>query len=161
MIPAAIDELKGSIRSQRLSLTQHRLQLAQEASKLHELDRQVIERSIQILEQTIHGSVARGARAKADYLALVAEGMSKKVSLQNGQLLSQIYSPIFQEALANKSRELESQRSLTKRRLREVEERLEEYKNAKGMDDVVKEYAEVLKETEKVREDIARIEKAR
>lgn len=158
-LTSIIKTLKGSISAKQAKLHESRLVLAQEASKLHELHRQVVERSIRILEQTIHGSVARGVKAKADYLAVVAEGMSKKIELQRGQILSQLYTPAFQEALQMKLGELQEASRLAKRKVREAEERLEDYEKVQGMSGLAHEYAEVLKETEKVRSEIARLEK--
>ena len=106
----------------------------------------------------MHGSVARGAKAKADYLAVVVEGMSKKLSLQHGQLLSQLYSSDVQEVLKAKSEDLDRDVKSTKRKVREAEERLEQYREAGGMLGVAREYAEILKETEKVKAEISRLE---
>lgn len=116
-----------------------------------------METSIRILEQTIHGSVARGTKAKAEYLATVAEGMSKKLHLQHGQLVLQVYSSDVQEALKAKSDTLESQKRAVKRQVREAEEKLEEYRKAAGMKGMALEYAEVLRETERVESEIERL----
>lgn len=158
-LAASIKRHKDSLSTSQSTLTTSRLSLAQEVSKLQDLYRQVIERSIRILEQIIHGSVARGAKTKADYLALVAEGMSKKVSLQHGQLLAQLYSPAFQEALENRLHELQDENRSVNRRVREAEERLDEYRKTSGMDSLAQEYADVLKEIEKVKGDIVRLGK--
>lgn len=160
-LSTTIKALKSSVSTDQAKLHDSRLVLAQEASRLHELHRQVIERSIRILEQTIHGSVARGVKAKADYLAMVAEGMNKKIELQRGQLLSQLFTPAFQEALQTKLDELQEANRLAKRKVREAEERLEDYEKVQGMSNLAQEYAEVLKETDKVRSEIARLEKGR
>lgn len=160
-LSATLKSLKDSISADQMKLHESRLTLAQEATKLHEVHRQVIERSIRILEQTIHGSVARGVKAKADYLALVAEGMNKKIELQHGQLLSQLYTPAFQQALQAKFDELQEASRLAKRRVREAEDKLGDYKKVQGMGSLAQEHAEVLKETEKVQSEIARLEKGR
>ena len=149
--------MKEDIARSRSTAGKDRLSLALEATKLHELYRTVIETSIRLLEQTIHGSVARGVKAKADYLALVAEGMSKKLSLQHGQLMSQLYSPDLQEALVRRLGELQAEHGATKRRVWEAEGKMEEYRRAGGMESVAREYAEILKETDKVKADIARL----
>ena len=44
---------------------------------LHELYKQIFATSIRLLEQTIHGSVSRASKAKAEYLAAVAEGIKR------------------------------------------------------------------------------------
>lgn len=40
----------------------------------------VMERTIQILERTKHGSLARASKARAEHLATVAEGVLGKVT---------------------------------------------------------------------------------
>ena len=160
-IPKTVSQLKNSISTSHSSLAGSRLALAKEAIKLHNLYRRVLETSINILEQTIHGSVARGAKAKADYLALVAEGMSKKLSLQHGQLMSQLYSPEVQEALGVKLEDLRVESLSVKRKVRECEEKLEEYRSVGGMEGLAWEYAEVLEESERVRGEIERVGGAR
>lgn len=160
-LTANIRTMKSSVSTSQMKLHESRLALAQEASKLHDLHRQVIERSIRILEQTIHGGVARGAKAKTDYLALVAEGMDKKVNLQRSQLLAQVMSPVFQETLEARLVELQESNRSAKRKVRDAEEKLEEYKKVQGMNVLAQEYADLLKETEKVQSDIDRLEKVK
>lgn len=160
-LTAIVKTLKTSVSTDQAKLHDSRLALAQETTKLHDLYRKAIERSIRILEQTIHGSVARGAKAKADYLASVAEGMDKKIGLQRAQLLSQINSPVFQEALQKKLLELQESKRSAKRKAMEAEERLEDYRKVQGMGSLAQEFADLLKETEKVRSEIARLQGAK
>lgn len=157
-MPRAVENLKTDIQTSHSRLAQLRLGLAEEVQALHALYRQVLETSIRILEQTIHGSVARGTKAKADYLAIMAEGMSKKLSLQHSQLLQQVYSAEVQDALKTKAAALREESMVLRRKIREAEEKLEEYRRAKGVQGMVREYAEILKETAKVREEVARLE---
>ena len=158
-LPAAIQDLKTSISNSRSIVGKSRLTLVQKASTLHDLYRQAIERSIRILGQTIHGSVARGTKAEVDYLAMVAEGMNKKLSLQHGQLMSQLYSPDVQDALREKYGTLERDSKKAKRKVREAEGKLDDYRKAGGMKNMAQEYADILKEAEKTRAEIARLER--
>ena len=158
VLPASANNLKESIATSRSNVAASRLSLAQEATTLHDLYRQAIHSSIRILEQTIHGSVARGTKAKADYLALVAEGMNKKLSVQHGQFMSQFYSSDVQKALHAKRDGLENESKVTKRRIREAGEKLAEYKKAGGMEKMAEDYAEILKESERVRAEIGRLQ---
>ena len=157
-LPKTVKTLKSYIAISRAKTFESRLSLAQETSKMHGVYRQIIKTSIRVLEQTIHGSVARGTKAKADYLAVVAESMSKKLQLQDAQLMTQLYSSDIREALQTKQQELESESRITKRKVREAEEKLEEYEKAGGMQGMAQEYAEVLKETERVKAEIERLE---
>lgn len=153
-----ISELKDSRRDSEDRLATSSLRLATEAAAVHTLNRQAIQQSIAILEQTLHGSVAMGSKAKAEYLATVAEGMSKKTSLQQHQLNSQLYSPEMQEVLKAKAEELEGKSRAVKRKIREAEERLEGYRNAKGMEGLAREYADVVAESERIKGEIERLE---
>lgn len=153
-LASRIENLQTSVDTARSGTTTCRLSLTQEATKLHDLYRQIIEASIRILEQTIHGSVARGTKAKADYLATVAEGMNKKLGVQYGQLMSQLYSSNVQEALASRRQELDTELKAAKRKVREAEQQLDEYHSAGGMENLAKEYAEIMRETQRVKAEV-------
>lgn len=56
-----------------------RIALADLASAVLATHRQLLETGIRILEQTMHGAVARGVRARAEHLAVVAKGMELKL----------------------------------------------------------------------------------
>ena len=157
LVPTVAD-LKGSQTNSEVELSASRLRLATEAAAVHILNRQATQQSIAILEQSIHGSVARGSKAKAEYLAIVAEGMSKKLSLQQSQLHSQLYSPEVREALRTKAEQLEARSRAVRRNVREGEEKLEVYRRSRGMEGVAREYAEVLAGSERVRGAIGRLE---
>ncbi|KAK5705253.1 hypothetical protein LTR97_002371 [Elasticomyces elasticus] len=157
-IPANVQQLKNNATKYRTQLAHSRLGLASDVQQLHNLYRQTMEASIRILEQTIHGSVARGTKAKADYLATVAEGMSKKLSVQHGQLLQQVYSSEMQDALKARASAMQDESVALRRKIRDAEEKLGQYRSGKGLQSMAKEYAEIVKESEKVREDIARLE---
>ncbi|KAI7365538.1 hypothetical protein KC354_g4825 [Hortaea werneckii] len=153
-----IRKIQENLASSTSRLSELRISLAQEIPSVHELYREIIETSIRILEQTIHGSVARGTKAKADYLAVVAEGMSKKLALQHGQLMQQIYTPEIQETLRNKQDDLDAESLSLKRKVREMDERLAAYRQERGMKQMVGEYAELIRETERVEREIDRLE---
>lgn len=158
-IPRTVQQMKNEVTGSQTELSRSRLALAQEIQQLHALYRQVMETSIRILEQTIHGSVARGTKAKADYLATVAEGMSKKLGVQHAQLMQQVYSPEMQEALRGRVEAMQSESVALRRKVREAEARREEYRAARGMQGMVKEYAEILRESQRVEEEISRLER--
>lgn len=134
--------------------------MAHNAAELHALYRQIIEAAVRILERTIHGSVARGSKAQADYLSLVAEGMSKKLSIQHSQLLQQLYTTEMNAALKARSEELAGESRNMKRKIAEAEEKLKEYSKIGGMQGMAEEYAEIMKETEKIQKEVARLEQS-
>ncbi|KAF2478971.1 hypothetical protein BDY17DRAFT_313580 [Neohortaea acidophila] len=160
-LPPAISNIKDTLSASESRLTESRIKLVEEAVQLHTVYRQISERSINVLEQVIHGAAARGARAKADYLALVAEGMDKKLRLQHAQLVSQLLSPEVLAALRQRGESMRVERRSVQRKTAEVEEKLEAYGKVAGMQGLAREYADILQETEKVEADIARLKVAR
>lgn len=153
----AISNLKTSISNSEEELNTSRLQLATRVTEVHILYRQALHQSISILEQTLHGSIARGNKAKAEYLTTVAEGMSKKLALQREQLDAQIYSTEVRDILKAKGKEIEAKAKAVRRKIREREESLEGYRGVGGLEAVAKEYGEVLAEQAKVRSEIERL----
>ena len=87
--------------------------------------------------------------------------MNKKLGVQHGQLVSQLYSSDVQNALQVKLEEMQNESRSTKRKIREAEETLEQYRKAGGMENVAREYAEILEASEKVKADIRRLENGR
>jgi hypothetical protein len=160
-LPDVIRGLQDNISAEQVHLSQARLSLTNEIRQLHDLYRQIMQASIRILEQTIHGAVSRGARAKADYLATMAEAMSKKISVQKLQLLQQAYSSEVQEALKAKADALQTESAGLRMKIRWAEDKLEQYRKTRGMGEMVREYEEIVNETERVRDEIERLESKR
>lgn len=156
--PEALAELSKSVAAYRADLAATRIDITHETGKVHELYRQVLANSIRLLEQEIHGSVSRASKAKADYLAVVAEGMAKKLGIQHQQLLSQVYSDDLQEVLQERSEELSREDRSIRRKLDQAQEKLQQYRAGRGMEGMANEYAEILSETARVRAEITRLE---
>lgn len=151
-------QLNKSAAAYRSDLAATQLDTTHEAGKLHELYKQILASSIQLLEQTIHGSVSRASKAKAEYLAIVAEGMAKKLGLQYQQLLSQVYTSDLQGMLQERSEELSREDRVIRRKIDGADEKLQQYRSGRGMEGMANEYADILSETARVREEIARLE---
>jgi hypothetical protein len=156
--PDTLTDLSRSVATYKTDLAATRLDITHESGKVHELYRQVLASSIRLLEQEIHGSVSRASKAKADYLAIVAEGMAKKLGIQHQQLLSQVYSNDLQDVLQERSEELSREDRSIRRKLDLVQEKLQQYRAGRGLEGMANEYAEILSETARVREEIARLE---
>lgn len=84
--------------------------------------------------------------------------MSKKLALQHGQLIQQIYTPEIQGILRDKQDDLDAESLSLKRKAREMDEKLAEYRQERGMKQMVGEYAELLRETERVEREIDRLQ---
>ena len=156
-MPSRIRDLQSSIAKADADIAASRLEVVHEASDLHALYRKVMETSIRLLEQTLHGSVARSTKAKADYLATVAEGMSRKLQLQHSQLMTQVESSELQDVFRSKSNELDGESLNLRRRTRELEDRLDEYRQAQAVEGLADEYAAILKETDQVDAEVERL----
>jgi len=85
--------------------------------------------------------------------------MSKKLAVQQGQLMQQVYSAEMTDFLRTKANEMDAESRVLRRKTREAEEKLAEYRQARGMEQMVKEYAEILRETEKVKDEVERLER--
>lgn len=56
-----------------------RIRITELGDQIHGVYRELFEVSVRIIEQTLHGSVARGRKARAEHLASVAKGMELKL----------------------------------------------------------------------------------
>lgn len=134
-----------------------RISLANETAALLALHQKAYTIIIRILEQTIHGSVARGTRAHAEYLAQMTQGLEQKLRIIEMQTLQQIYTPEVNDALRVKEQELGKEQTGLRRDIRELETTLQRYEGIKGMKELAHTYAEVQRETSKVQADIHRL----
>ncbi|KAM0719687.1 hypothetical protein Q7P37_003818 [Cladosporium fusiforme] len=153
-----LTELNKSVTLYRSNIAATHLNITDESNQVHELYRQILASSIRLLEQTIHGSVSRASKAKAEYLAIVAEGMAKKLGMQYQQLMSQMYSGDIQEELRERSAEMSRDERNIRRKLENADDKLGQYRSGRGMEGIANEYAEILGETARVRGDIAKLE---
>lgn len=78
-LPAQAASLQESITSQTTSIALTRARVTGIGDQIHTAYRDLFETSIRIIEQTIHGSVARGTKSKAEHLSVVAKGMELKL----------------------------------------------------------------------------------
>ncbi|KAK4552834.1 hypothetical protein LTR86_010168 [Recurvomyces mirabilis] len=155
--PNSVAKLGSDVVSQHDYLRRSRSVLVGAAQELQDFHRQVLEVSVRVLEQVIHGAVARHGKARADHLAMVADGISKKVDMHHAQLTQHIYTTEIQSAIRSALSTLKDSYTDVRLRLREAEGRLALYHSARGMNILVKEYAELLAETQKVEAETARL----
>lgn len=149
-----IDDIE---RSQR-HLNGSRISLSNSTSKTLQLYQNLLEATVRRLEQVIHGSVARGTRSQAEYLAHVADGLDKKLRIMEIQVMQQVYPPEVREALEAREQELAKENASLKRRVRELERVKEDHEMDKGMRRIAENYMEVQREIEKVRDETGRLQ---
>ncbi|ORY18741.1 hypothetical protein BCR34DRAFT_621267 [Clohesyomyces aquaticus] len=135
-----------------------RVDLANTAFRVLDLHRRVLEVSIQILEQTMHGALARSAKARAELLGSKAAVLGLQARIHT---LTHPPPPEFLTALRN----FKTQQKVTEKELKDREglarKALELYDKAgdKAMRDAARRAEYLRTEIEKTKEDIARLER--
>ncbi|KAI9777096.1 MAG: hypothetical protein M1839_009052 [Geoglossum umbratile] len=157
-LPTHISTLRQTLLSQQDSLSTNHLSLTATSCTVLSTHRNLLETIIRTLEQTKHGSVARGARAHAEHLSIVAESMDAKLKILEHEALREIYPPAVQSALKNYEEHLRDMRRRLKERERKAEEEVGRYEG-KGVDMkvLVARYGGLLREIEATRGDIRRL----
>lgn len=157
-LPIQASALQESITNQTTSIALTRARVTELGDQIHAAYRDLFEISIRLIEQTLHGSIARGTRAKAEHLAVVAKGMEMKLQIL-AQTDSILTDPSLQSELnAYKSR-LEAMDQELSGRSATAEKALVEYERAgKGMSEIAKRYAQMMKECDGVRDEIQKLE---
>jgi diphthamide biosynthesis protein 3 len=79
LLPARITALINSIASHTAAISSTRARITDLADHIHTTHRDILEMSVRILEQTIHGSVARGLKARVEHLSSVAKALDFKI----------------------------------------------------------------------------------
>ncbi|KAF9634097.1 Galactosyl transferase [Lasiodiplodia theobromae] len=122
---------RADLTTSTASLAAHRTALADLAAATLDAQTRLVEVVVRVLEQTVHGSAARAARAKAEHLAAVAKGLELKLSVtmlgavakeEKGDLEQAIEG--YGAWLKREREELEHRKGIAEERLREFEEAL-------------------------------------
>lgn len=79
LAPQILDRTRHLRRMQLSDIPASRARLATTAAEVLSAKAQVLERAVVLLERTKHGAVARATKAKAEHLAMVAEGVDGKL----------------------------------------------------------------------------------
>ncbi|CAG8277465.1 unnamed protein product [Penicillium salamii] len=167
-IPLLSDELSSRVRNLRqaqlVEVPAARRKMAVTAAEVIALQTHILERTVVILERAKYGALARATRAKADHLAIVAQGVEGKLEVTKLEIGAMIYSP---ETVAALSR--------YKMHLVETAERLEELRKAAtadlkalgdpdlcgldggALDDIKSRYGTLAREVELVKAEIAQL----
>ncbi|KAF1988998.1 hypothetical protein K402DRAFT_452276 [Aulographum hederae CBS 113979] len=123
----------------------------------------LLESLVRALEQTVHGVVARGTRARAEHLATVARGMELKVGILAASASSLSgkgnEDPKLQEAMGRYENHLRGEFSALRAREREGKARKREYEDVgdEYMRRILERYRGLCKEVEEVEGEIARV----
>ncbi|KAE9989505.1 hypothetical protein EG327_002628 [Venturia inaequalis] len=157
-LPDQATALQESIANQTTSVAMTRMRITELGEQIHGVYRELFEVSVRIIEQTLHGSVARGGKARAEHLASVAKGMELKL-----QILSHtdptLTNPHLTTSLKTYLAKLSSLETDLASRHSTAELALKGYETAgKGMSEIASKYVEAIKEGEEIRREIERLE---
>jgi diphthamide biosynthesis protein 3 len=78
-LTARVAALMNSIITQSTAISAIRNRIVDLVDQIQAVHREILEVAIRTLEQTMHGSVARGIKARAEHLAAVAKGLDLKI----------------------------------------------------------------------------------
>jgi chromosome segregation ATPase len=157
-LSAQATALQESISNQSTSISVTRSRITDLATTLHATYRMLLEVSIRLLEQTLHGSISRGVRAQAEHLATVAKGLELKLQVM-ASTDAMLTDPALQTELESYRTRLETRANELSSQVASNEKALAEYGRAgKGMLEIAKRYAEVKKECDSARDEIAKLE---
>jgi len=140
-----------------LRIAQLRARVSDLSNQIAAAHREILEASVRILEQTLHGSVSRGVRAKAEHLAVVAKGLDLKIRIldvsdplrSNSDLRDAL--EFYNEHLGDEKRRYEA-------KLKETQNEVEGYEKEKGMAEIGKRFAELLGKCNDVKAEVARLQ---
>ncbi|GES61794.1 zf-CSL-domain-containing protein [Aspergillus terreus] len=157
-------------RIQRLRETQlsdlpaARARMAATAAEVLAMRTAVLERTVTLLERAKHGALARATKAKAEHLAMVAQGVEGKLSVMQLEISNTIHTPEVTAALGRYREHLQNVRARLEERRVKAQEELDAYAAADSdasrhvgsgpVREIARRYGALLKEMEDVRMEI-------
>ncbi|OJD31801.1 galactosyl transferase [Diplodia corticola] len=175
-LPPTAQHHQSDLAAATASLAAHRTALADAAAATRAAQTRVVEAAVRVLEQTVHGSAARAARARAEHLAAVARGVELKMGVValtasvsrdggGGELERAVEG--YARWLREEGEELGHRRAIAEDRLRGFEG--EEAAGGGGggggggglLREIARRYAEVEEEIARVAGEVERLERER
>ncbi|EAW25066.1 uncharacterized protein NFIA_105540 [Aspergillus fischeri NRRL 181] len=108
-----------------------RARMAITAAKVLETRAEILKHTVVLLERVKHGALSRATKAKAEHLALVAQGVEAKLSIIKLDTAATLYTPEVVTALDRYRQHLRESRQRLEEKQRKV---LEELKGYEGVD---------------------------
>ncbi|KAL1648859.1 putative alpha-1,6-mannosyltransferase mnn11 [Diplodia intermedia] len=163
-LPSIAQDQQDDVAASTAALASHRVALADLAAATLDAQTRLVEVVVRVLEQTVHGSAARAARAKAEHLAAVAKGLELKLSVVTltsrgeGELERAVEG--YGRWLRGEREELDHRKAIAEDRLRDFEEAGGGGGGGKGgmLREIARRYAEVEEEIARVRGEVGRLE---
>ncbi|CEJ62371.1 hypothetical protein PMG11_10872 [Penicillium brasilianum] len=165
-LAAQLRKRVDALRNLQLSeLPAARRELAATAAQLMSVRAEVLERMVVVLERAKHGALARAVRARAEHLAVVAQGIEGKVEVLKLETAAALYTPETLDALEKYRVHLrDTTARLDERQAVAVEELKQYHIEESGVDgdggalvEIASRYGDLLREVENVRMEIARL----
>lgn len=166
VLPSKAAALRNTLNLQSTNIATKTIQIADLAASISIVNREMLQVAVRILEQSMHGSVSRAARAKAEHLATVARGMELKLSIvahtaNSADDASPSGGGGLARALKAYGAHLRRLKDDLNAEERAAETKVKDYEGAGGgMKDIARRYAELMTEMQEVKEEIARLEDA-
>ncbi|KAF2460375.1 hypothetical protein BDY21DRAFT_335226 [Lineolata rhizophorae] len=159
-LPNTIAAMKHTTTMHSSELSQQRVALIDLACQVLSTSREVQESAVRVLEQTIHGSVARNLKTQAEHLEVVAKGVSAKLKI----MLATSHpasgpDPEFNAALQNYNAHLLKKLTSLETKEASTHVQLQKYERSgsAGMREITARYVELLGETRRAENEIERL----
>ncbi|KAJ5564316.1 hypothetical protein N7513_000558 [Penicillium frequentans] len=170
-LSTVLRERVRALRSIQLSdLPSARRQMAATAAEVLSVQAQVMERTVILLERVKHGALARATKARAEHLAVVAQGVEGKLEVTKLEIAATLYTPETLSALGRYQQHLRETRARLDERSEIAIEELRRYGNVEGAPsesgsidrsntfaEIARRYGVLAKEVEGVKMEIARL----
>ncbi|THC95594.1 hypothetical protein EYZ11_004909 [Aspergillus tanneri] len=150
-----------------------RARMAVMAAKVQAARAAVMERTVVLLERAKHGALARATKAKAEHLAMVAQGVEGKLKVMKLDVSATIYTPETVAALGRYQQHLRDTRERWEERHAAAREKLKAYEEVDSegagttsrsravgsgqMKEIARRYGTLIQEMEDVRSEIQRL----
>ncbi|GAT25993.1 autophagy protein Apg9 [Aspergillus luchuensis] len=157
------DRIRALRQIQLTELPAARTRMAATASEVLATRAAVLERTVMLLERAKHGAMARAAKAKADHLLAVVQGIEGKLNLTKLDILAAIHTPEVVDALQRYYQHLQNTREQLEERRATALEELKDYESnidraGRGpMKELARQFGSLIQEVEDVRMEIERL----
>ncbi|KAI2708934.1 hypothetical protein CBS147333_3299 [Penicillium roqueforti] len=174
-VPLLSSQLQARVRALRHTqlseLPVARRKMAATAAEVVAARARVLERTVVTLERAKHGALARATKAKAEHLAVLAQGVEGKLEVTKLEIAATLYTPETLAALARYRQHLRQTKERLQHRRKMTIQELRAYGDVEVSDpvdidadegtfpDIARRYGVLAREIEEVKMKIARLEK--
>ena len=160
-LPLHLTDLHTTLSNATTTLFTLRSTIPLSTSTLFSLHTQLLATIIRLLEQVMHGTVARNAKARSEHLQMVAASLEAKLQMLEKAAETQLYTPQLTQALTNYNADLEERKRALSRKKELLERNLKAYQTVgtgQEMIQLARRYRELGDTAERLKEGIRRLE---